>query len=400
MEPVQSFELEWPYLLTFFPPEAALEETANSYGAMTRKRAVDSASTLLRLALVYGFCGYSLRETAAWAEAAEIASLSDVALLKRLRNASDWLGFLLGRKLAERAGPVPADQSRVRLIDASVITAPGKSDRHSWRVHLDFDLGAQSISGIQVTQVEGGESLRRFEFEPGDLIVADRGYAHRPGLAQVHAAGARFIVRLNQASVPLQMPGGETFDLLSAVRGLPDAQAQSFDVETQPDPKNNIPAIPVRLVAIRKTEQAAREARKKRLRKASQSRHKSVQPETLELAGYILVITSTSEDDLSAEQILDIYRFRWQIEIVFKRLKSLLEIDRLPAKNPQLARTFLYSKLLAALVVEELTLTYISFSPWGYRLRPPALHLAHPTHDSRTLAPHHLGGVAHLPMAP
>lgn len=382
MEPEESLEHEWPYLLSFLPDEQVLERTAASWGAIQRKRAIDSASTLLRLALVYGFCGYSLRQTTAWAEAAEVATLSDVALYKRLRKTSGWLGHLLGIKLAERVPPVPVNETRLRLVDATTISAPG-SKGTDWRVHLDFDLGALAISEIQLTQVRGGESLLRYEFEPGEMVVADRGYSHRPGLAHVLDSGAHFIVRLNSSAIPLQKPGGENFDLLQAMRSLPEAEAEAFDLQIQPDERNQIPALPIRLVAVRKSEEAAEQARIKELRKASR-KSKGVQPQTLELAGYILVLTSTSAADLTAEQVLEIYRFRWQIELVFKRLKSLLRLEELPAKDPALARTFLYSKLLAALLLEELTHSYLSISPWGYRLRAgtPTLRLAHSTSPS------------------
>ena len=109
----------------------------------------------------------------------------------------------------------------------------------------------------------------------------------------------------------------------------------------------------------------------------------------LELAGYVLVLTSTQAGAFSPHEILELYRCRWQIEMTFKRLKSLIALDTLPAKDPQLARTFLYSKLSAALLVEDLMWKYLAFSPWGYRLHhPPALHLAHsasapPEHDLR-----------------
>jgi hypothetical protein len=378
MDAKESLEHEWPYLLSFLPAEETLEATARSCGAIQRRRAVRQASTLLRLALVYGFCGFSLRQTAAWAEAAEIASLSDVALLKRLRRTPEWLGHLLGIKLAERVTALPAKANRLRLIDATTVSAPGSTGT-DWRLHLDYDLSALAISEVQLTQVEGGESFFRFDFDPAELVVADRGYAQRPGLAHVVAAGAQFIVRLNWASVPLQQPTGEEFRLLPELRTLADAQVGVFDLEIAPNPREQLPAIPVRLVAVRKSEEAAQEARKKALREASRKSHKLL-PETLELASYVLVLTSTAAADFSPAEILEIYRFRWQIELVFKRLKSLLQLDALPAKDPALARTFLFSKLLAALLLEELTQDYLAFSPWGFRLRPstPALALAHP----------------------
>jgi hypothetical protein len=378
MDAQESLEHEWPYLLSFLPPEEILEATARSCGAIQRRRAVTEASTLLRLALVYGFCGFSLRQTAAWAEATEIASLSDVALLKRFRRTPDWLGHLLGIKLAERVTALPAKANRLRLVDATTVSAPGSTGT-DWRVHLDYDLGALAISEVQLTQVEGGESFFRFDFDPGEVVVADRGYAQRPGLAHVVAADAHFIVRLNWMSVPLQQPAGEEFHLLQELRALADAQVGVFDLEIAPNPREQLSAIPVRLVAVRKSEEAAQEARKKALRESARKSRKLL-PETLELASYVLILTSTATADFSPEEILEIYRFRWQIELVFKRLKSLLRLDTLPAKDPQLARTFLFSKLLAALLLEELTQDYLAFSPWGFRLRAPtpALALAHP----------------------
>lgn len=383
MKPEESLEHQWSYLLSFLPEESVLEETARLWGAIRRRREVGSASDLLRLSLVYGFCGLSLRQAAAWAEAAEVASLSDVALLKRLRKASDWLGHLLAIKLGERVEPLAGERTRLRLIDATAISAPGSTGT-DWRVHLDFDVGAQAISEIQVTPVSGGESLFRYDFDPGELVVADRGYSNRPGLAHVIDSQSHFIVRLNPASVPLQMPGGAAFDLLSALRNLPEAEARAFELEIQPNPQENITAIPVRLVAVRKSEEAAEQTRKKLLAERSR-RGKEARPQTLEMANYVLVLTSTTGADFSPEQILEIYRFRWQIELVFKRLKSLLRLHNLPAKTPELARTFLLAKLLGALLLEELTHHYLSFSPWGFRLRDPsaALIVADPTNPAR-----------------
>ncbi len=398
METTDALEHDWPYLLSFLPSEEVLEVTAKTWGAIRRKRCVDSASTLLRLALVYGFCGSSLHQTAAWAEAADVASLSDVALMKRLRNAAPWLGHLLGVKLMERLAPEGTPCPSVRLIDATTVNAPG-SHGTDWRIHMDFDLATSTISEIQLTTAEGGETFLRYAFDPGELVIADRGYSLRPGLAHVVEAGADFIVRLNWSSVPLQQRGADAWDLLDAVRSLPEAEPGVFELEIKPDPHETVaPAIPARLIALRKSEAATEESRRKVLKDASKCRRK-LQPQTLELAGYVLLLTSTPAEAFSPLEVLELYRCRWQIEMIFKRLKSLIALDSLPAKDPGLARTFLFAKLLAALLIEDLMSKYLAFSPWGYRLhRPTTLPLAHsasspPEHglrDSRNPAALHL----------
>jgi len=361
-------ENQWPYLLSLLPPSLDLEHTARESGALTRRRHVTAASDLLRLALAYGFCGLSLRQVAAWAQTQQIASLSNVALLKRLRASHEWLGKILAAKLADSAS-LPANdrrELRVRLVDATTISAPG-SKGTDWRLHLGFDLHRFAIDHIELTDASGGETLTRFDFAPGELVVADRGYAHRRGLASVRATGADFLVRLNWQNVPLQHPDGSPFDLFAALRSLPDAEACEFAVQTAPSPREGLPAIAGRLIALKKSEPAAAEARKRVLRERSRQ-SRNIHPHSLEAAGYVFVFTSAPSDVFDAKAALQLYRFRWQIELVFKRLKSLIHLDALPASDPRLARTFLYAKLLAALLLDDFTDRFLAFSPWGYRL--------------------------------
>ena len=361
-------EYDWPYMLTFLPGEAELEKTARMYKAITRKRNVDSAATLLRLALAYGYCGMSLRQTAAWAQAANVAVLSDVALMKRLRAAAPWLGHLLGIKLAERAPPprIPTFHGRTRLVDATCLCHPG-SRGTNWRLHMGFDLSTLTIDHIELTDHTGGETLKRFGFVPGDLIIGDRGYAHRAGLHAVVSAKADFLIRLNWVTVPLLDLSGKRFDLLEALRGLEDCTPGDFPVLVAPFTQKRIPPIPARLLAVRKTEVAAETARRTVMKERSR-KGRALDPRTLEAAGYIFVLTSVPAHRFCAAEGLELYRFRWQIELAFKRLKSLLELDHLPAKDPPLARSIIYAKLLAALLVDDLTKQFLDFSPWGYRL--------------------------------
>jgi len=361
-------EYQWPYLLSFFPPESELNASAFRAGALKRRRVVDTASTLLRLALAYGFCGLSLRDTAAWAEASGFASLSDVALLKRLRHAAPWIGYLLAVKLAERAEiPRPSDSNlRLRLVDATVISRPGSTGT-DWRVHLGFNLRSLAIDHVELTDSSGGETLTRFQFAPGEVVLGDRGYAHRRGLHSVRQQGGHFIVRLNWQNVPLQDRQGRAVDLLTLLRSLPEARATGFDLQIAPETRLPLPSLPVRLAAIRKTEAAAEQSRQKILQQHSK-KGKTPDPRTLEAAAYIFVATSLAEEQASAAQVLDLYRFRWQIELAFKRLKGLLELGVLPAKDHLLARTIIYSKLLTALLLDDFTERFLSISPWGYRL--------------------------------
>jgi hypothetical protein len=372
-------EYQWPHLLSFLPPEDVLERTARETGAMTRKRQVNSASTLLRLAFAYGFCGLSFRQAAAWAQVAQVAFLSDVALMKRLRAADDWLGHLLGLKLAERAPPprLSLQHFHLRLVDATTINRPGTKGT-DWRIHLGYDLMALKIDHIEVTDQTGGESLVRFPFREGELVLGDRGYAHRAGFHAVISAKADFLVRLNWQNVPLQTLSGKAFDILEALRGISDTEAEEFPVRVAPTKHKHLPALPARLLAVRKSEAAAAESRRKILLERSK-KGRTIDPQTLEAAGYIFVLTSVPQSAMTAREGLDLYRFRWQIELAFKRMKSLLDLDHVPAKDPPLARSFLYAKLLAALLLEDLTEEFLCFSPWGFRLaRAPAVDMAHP----------------------
>lgn len=278
------------------------------------------------------------------------------------------MGHLLGIRLAERAAPphLKDSEPRLRLVDATTISQPGSTGT-DWRVHLGFNLRSLAIDHVELTDSSGGETLTRFQFAPGEVVLGERGYAHRRGLYSVRQQGGDFIVRLNWQNVPLQDNDGLQVDLLALLRSLPEVRAKSFDLQISPDPGAHIPALPVRLAAIRNSEAAAGENRKRILQQSSK-KGKTPAPRTLEAAGYIFVVTSLADAQASAEQVLDLYRFRWQIELAFKRMKGLLELGVLPAKEPGLARTIIYSKLLAALLLDDFTERFLSISPWGYQL--------------------------------
>jgi len=328
--------------------------------------------------LAYGFCGLSLRQTAAWAEACGVASISNVALLKRLRSSADWLGHLVAAKLAESAAlPSLANTGyNIRLVDATTIRGPGDTSSY-FRLHLGFNLKRQVIDHLEVTSERGGESLKRFSFAPGDLVVGDAGYARSPGLYSVIQAGADFLVNHSWQSLPLTQLDGQPLDLLQLVRSLPDAEATTFPVMVRRSRDKRTPAFEARLVLLRKSEQAARQARAKVLRRRSRQ-SKKPDPRSLEYAGYVCLLTSLEPATVDTETVLELYRFRWQIEIAFKRMKGLQGLGQVPSRDPALARTVIFAKLLTALIVSDYSGRYLDFFPWGYgHFKTPPVTMAH-----------------------
>lgn len=367
MNASEAVEYQWPYLRTFLPDSAAIEMMAARTGALVRRREIASADRLLRLAMAYGFCGYSLRQTAAWAQMAGVADVSDVALLKRFRASADWMCELVAVVLSAQVHPPqPSTRtfSRIRLVDGTTVAKPG-SKGTDWRLHLGFDLQEHRMISLELTDSSGGESLRRIEPAQGELLIADRGYARTSGLQWVLQHNAHFLVRMPWNNISLDTLAGTPFDVLHWLRNLPEATPAEVAVRLRTG------SVPLRLLSLRKSEPAAEASRKKILSHAT-NHTKQTDPRTLEAAGYTLLITDVSQDRLTAAAAFDLYRFRWQIELCFKSMKSIVELDRLPAKDPRLGRMILATKLLGALLIEQLTQRYVSFSPWGYPLEHAA----------------------------
>ena len=371
MENKALLENEWQYVLNMMPPD--LEESAAAKLALRRRREIGSASDLLRLALAYGVCDMSLRQTAAWAELIGLGRLSDVAVLKRLKGASEWLGHLILRWLQQRGLTTRVPPVPVRIVDASVICQPGSTGT-DWRLHLGLDLASQRISTVELTGPEGGETLLRHPIEPGQIILGDRGYAQRGGAASVLDAGGHLVLRISWQSFPLQGRAGGPLDLVTCAEILKPGEIGDWEVQFEHQEQ----LYPIRLVALRKS-QAAAEKEQQRIRKAASRKKRRIDKRSLRAANFVYILTDLPKQQLPTAEALELYRLRWQIEITFKRLKGILHFDHLRAKDPDLARSYLYAKILGALIVDEMCNEALSFFPWGYPLFPRAVeHLASP----------------------
>ena len=356
----------WPEVSARFPADFDLEATARLRGAFTRVREIKSAETLLRLALAYGGLGMSLRETCAWAEAGGIASLSDPSLLERLCKAAPWLGDIVAALIAEQT-KVPAGRwagYRLRALDGTSICQPG-ADRTTWRLHVGYDLATGQVDQLELTDGRGAENLQRLTYQPGDIVLGDRYYARPRDLRPVIEAGADFIVRTGWNSLRLLQANGEPFALFAALAAQTEqegeVQVRIHEGATEAPP---LEPLILRLIIRRKDKEQA-EAEQKRLLKDARKRGKKPDPRSLEAANYILLLTSLPDGTFPPADILTLYRFRWQIELAFKRFKSLAGLDMLPAKKPQLARAWVYARLIIAIIAEQIAGQVPDSSPSG-----------------------------------
>ena len=343
----------WSSVVSRIAAVTDLEATARSFGALTRVRKLRRAEDLLRLALIYGPGQHSLRSTAAVAADGGVVSLSDKGVLGRLRKMGDWLEHILQCLLQDRLGLECGEDLDLSLVDSSVVCAPG-STGSDWRLHARFDPGKGCFADLVLTRATAAERVDHTTIQPGATLIQDRGYCRVRDFSAVLQARADFITRIGWNGLRLLDTQGARIDLMAL---LPQG-----DAATEHAVHLHGLDRPLRLV-LQRLPPAMAERQRKRVRRRASKQGNALDPRTHDAAGYILLMTSIPAALQPAERILSLYRNRWQIELGFKRLKSLGGLDRLPACDPGLARTWLLAHLIAAVLTDEIANEIVGFSP-------------------------------------
>jgi DDE family transposase len=366
---------DFDYLVRLLPE--GWQAKAKELGALRRCRKLESAEVLLRVLLIHLAEGCSLRETALRAARGGLAQLSDVAIMDRLRLSGSWFRWmnlgLVQRWIEREPKQIYGTKRRINLVDATRIQEPGPTGS-SWVLHYCIELVSLACRQWVLTDWQGnGESFWRFSPQAEELYIADRAYGTRAGIAVFRQAGAEVLVRFALDNLPLLQPSGpKRFNLLARLRRLKATQLGDWPVEFEHENQR----FSGRVCAIKRSRQAAEEALKRFL---LTSRRKGQQPKasTIEALRYVFVFTSLSQGELTASQALELYRGRWQIELVFKRLKSILQLGHLRKIDPDSTRSWIEGKLFVALLLESLLRQAESFFPWGFPLdSSPPLPLA------------------------
>lgn len=349
---------DWEMITAQLPSD--WRETAQSMGLLKERpehigAKIDDIEPILRIVLYQAGASDSLRATVARAAAVGLLAISHVGLHKWMKKIGPYLLALLTRMVATAAF-APEKWRGFDLIvgDATTVQRPGSKGTTA-RVHYALRLADLTPRHIEVTDEHGGEKAQRFRAEAGELWILDRGYSNPVGVAAIRDRGGHIIVRVNRATLPLHNKRAERINIMAQLR---DTHCRDKVRQCRAFVHVGERKIAGRLCWMRLAEDKAVQARQR----AQRESEGPCDTDTLFAAEFVLVFT-TILDDLSAQQILTLYRARWQVELDFKRSKSIRELDRLPNFLPETIHSWICAKLLLQLVAVRIASPAVAFPP-------------------------------------
>lgn len=333
-----------------------LGEQAKMLGALQRRRGIKQASDLLRAVLSWILCQRSLRQLGVWAVLLGLADLSEAAWRKRLAKCGDWLSWLIQEALGGLRGHEDEQKrtGRILIVDGTRLQPPRAGKKGGWVVQLTYDVGAGALVDIRVGDAHLAETAEGLPLAEGDVLLNDRGFTRRAGIAAVANQHAYQLGRWSQTGARLQHEDGTTLNMDAWLESI---KAERSIAERPAQCEFNGQIVPVRVLALRLPPEQAKRARE-RLRKCAAREMRHLREQTITRAGWVILV-STLPAKYSASELFWLYRSRWQIERLIKAMKQLLPLVRLRSHQPELIRTTLLAWVLVWIWQEEAIQTIV-----------------------------------------
>jgi len=327
------------------------------------KTKVTDIGDLLRLVFYHVATNAGLVVATGAFVAGGLLEISGVALHKWMIKLGPYVADLTAR-MARAEATFAAERWAgydVRAADATTVTRPGATGTTA-RMHSSLRLADLRVDQVYVTDDKGGETLRRFDVGEEQLWILDRIYANPPGIAHAKAGRAEVLVRYNRGALPLYDAKKQALDVWSKLAQLrhpldrDEWEAWVHLADGEP--------IRGRLCAVRLPREKAEQARV-RLRKEQGA---DVTAETLAMADFVVLFTTVPRSRLDTRLILELYRLRWQIELSYKRDKSITGLDELPNFRPDTIFSWLQTKVLLHQIARKLAAPDRAFPPGALAL--------------------------------
>ena len=241
------------------------------------------------------------------------------------------LDQLLQRKIAEHRELTLTSQHfrRICITDSTIISmhksnaeafpnnGNGKVSTAGVKVDFTFDyLSGEPIDMSLQSARDPDQKLAENVFlhlEPGDLVMRDMGYFKLSHFAEIEACGAFWISRL-PASVTGAFSDGVSLD-----ERLRKTKRNTLDCHVTLGSRKGGPRV--RLVAQRLPKHIVAANRRQR-RKMAKKRRATASKQGLRRDEWQIIVCNVGDDKLSAQQLRDLYRMRWSIEIEFRAFKQ------------------------------------------------------------------------------
>jgi Transposase DDE domain len=353
---------EWNAVLEPLLP-AQWREQAQQLGAWQRVRKIKDPGNLLRGLLLYAACSCSFRVLGIWASLQGIGSLSERAWRKRLVRSAAWIKWLLAALLAERIGmPLPvAGKGRVLLVDATHLAVlAGHGD--DLKLHCAYDVCQANLSQVRVTDRHVSEQLRHLSLQAGDIVVTDAGYVAARSVEYAREQEAFVLQRFSARHVRLLEENGQLILLKERI------ESQAYGTWSRHPCwlllPQSLQRVAVRVVAFRLPEAQAVQAMERKAKRLRSQYGKGYSREAVWWAQWCLLLTTLPQNDWDEQGLLDLYRARWQIELLFKRFKQSQQRHRLPFRDEQRAEMVVHLHLIVWVLQEHLASQLQAAWPW------------------------------------
>lgn len=263
--------------------------------------------------------------------------------------------------------PLLSAFSRVNLLDSSHLTLPqevahlypaagGSGSQAGAKIQLMIDYKTGHFSHLELTDALVPDQKQIFpalqQIKAGELLIFDLGYFSQESLKTLDDRGSFFLCLLNTRTALYTKTEQEEYKHLDLwqVLKLPGQQPLR-EIEICLGAKAKVPcrliiaALPLEEVNRRKRRQRAKAKKKGRM----------ISQEQLALCGWNFYVTNVSTGIFPTEVVPSAYLLRWQIELVFKGIKSHLGFEFILGKREERISCQLYGRLIVLVLSLFLT---------------------------------------------